>query len=129
MDRIDIHIDVPRLEYKDIISKELKEESSSAIRERVIMVREIQRKRYKGLHIYLNSQLKGKLLKKYCKLTPSAELLLRESFDKLGLSGRAYSSILRVARTISDLSHKEFLDEYDISEAIQYRSLDRDIIF
>ncbi len=128
MDRIDIHIEVPRLQYEEISGKASGEETSATIRERVINVRNIQRKRYEELpDISLNSDLYGKYIEKYCILTDGARVLLKEAFSKLGLSGRGYTSILKVARTIADLEQKDNIDEYAISEAIQYRSLDRDI--
>ena len=134
MDRIDIHVDVPRLSYEDIVGnskegkkKEVKEETSKEMKKRVMLSREMQRERYKNIpNITLNSHLKGKLIEEYCKLTHSATLLLKEAFTKLGLSGRAYTSILKVARTISDIEQKELIDEYSISEAIGYRSLDKE---
>ncbi len=130
MDRIDIHIDVPRLTYEEIskFSEKSEIESSEKIRDRVIKTREIQRRRYKDISgISLNSDLRGGLIDRFCNINQGAELLLKDAFSKLGLSGRAYTSILKVARTISDLSEKEIIDEYAISEAIQYRSLDRDV--
>ncbi len=128
MDRIDIHIEVPRLQYEEISGRASGEEPSTTIRKRVINVRNIQRERYKELpDISLNSDLYGKYIEKYCILTDGARALLKEAFSKLGLSGRGYTSILKVARTIADLEQKDDIDEYAISEAIQYRSLDRDI--
>ena len=130
MDRIDIHIDVPRLTYEEIsgFPGEDKTESSEKIRERVIKTRKIQEERYKDIQgISLNSDLRGGLIDKFCNITQGAKLLLKDAFSKLGLSGRAYTSILKVARTISDLSKKDIIDEYAISEAIQYRSLDKDV--
>ncbi len=130
MDRIDIHIDVPRLTYEEIsgFPGEGKTESSEKIRERVIKTRKIQEERYKDIQgISLNSDLRGGLIDKFCNITQGAKLLLKDAFSKLGLSGRAYTSILKVARTISDLSKKDIIDEYAISEAIQYRSLDKDV--
>ncbi len=130
MDRIDIHIDVPRLTYEELSKVSVTESdyTSEKMKERVIYARKIQEERYKDLpNVSLNSDLKGKLIEEVCKLEPKAHLLLKEAFSKLGLSGRGYTSILKVARTISDLSGKENIDEYTLSEAIQYRSLDRDI--
>ena len=135
MDRIDIHIDVPRLKYQDIRpGKNVSmEETSESIREKVIRAREIQEKRYRSLmpkmNIHLNSEIPPKYIHDFCILTESAELLLKDAFVKLGLSGRAYTSILKVSRTIADIEGKELIDDYALSEAISYRSLDREVNF
>lgn len=124
LDRIDIHIEVTPVKYEKLDS-EVDIETSKQIRERVNKARKIQYERYKQYGIYSNSELTPKLIEKYCKLDKESKMLLQNSFDKLGLSARAYSRILKVARTIADLEAKEKIEICHIAEAIQYRSLDR----
>ena len=100
-------------------------ESSYEIRKRVNKARNIQLDRYKNYSIYSNSELTPQLLARYCKLNLSCKKLLESAFDKLGLSARAYSRILKVARTIADLECSSEIEISHLSEAIQYRSLDR----
>ena len=124
LDRIDLHIEVKPVEYKKISSTE-KIETSREIRKRVNNARKIQLERYKKLNIHSNSELTPKLIEKYCKIDEPSKELLRKAFERLGLSGRAYARILKVARSIADLEGKENIDKMHIAEAIQYRSLDR----
>lgn len=125
MDRIDIQIDVPSVEYSELSSLK-KGESSATVRERVNKARKIQTERYKNLKgINSNSQLTAGMLQKYCHLDKSADSLLRNAFNALGLSARAHSKILKVARTIADLAEAENITEEHIAEAIQYRNMDR----
>ncbi len=126
LDRIDIHIEVPALPFKDI-SDDRQREKSEAIRSRIGMARGIQIKRYNESGIYCNAQIKAKHLKKYCKINDACHSLIETAVTKFGLSTRAYSRILRVSRTIADLSNEENILPEHISEAIQYRSLDRRI--
>jgi magnesium chelatase family protein len=126
LDRIDIHIEVPALPFKDI-SDDRQREKSEAIRGRIGMARGIQIKRYDESGIYCNAQIKAKHLKKYCKINDASHSLIETAVTKFGLSTRAYSRILRVSRTIADLSNEENILPEHISEAIQYRSLDRRI--
>ena len=127
LDRIDIHIEVPAVKYKDLSAKE-KSESSEKIRERVINAREIQLNRYKEIsHIYNNGDMGSKEIRQYCKLDSASEELLKMAMTKLGLSARAYDRILKVSRTIADLDQAESILPQHISEAIQYRSLDREL--
>ena len=124
LDRIDIQVEVSSVKYENLNS-DIKEESSDEIRKRVNMARNIQLKRYEGLDIYSNSELTPNLIEKFCKLDSSGKLILKQAFEKLGLSARAYGRILKVARTIADLdSSKNILDKH-LLEAIQYRSLDK----
>ena len=124
LDRIDIQVEVSSVKYENLNS-DIKEESSDEIRKRVNMARNIQLKRYEGLDIYSNSELTPNLIEKVCKLDSSGKLILKQAFEKLGLSARAYGRILKVARTIADLdSSKNILDKH-LLEAIQYRSLDK----
>lgn len=124
LDRIDIQVEVSSVKYENL-NYDIKEESSDEIRKRVNMARNIQLKRYEGLDIYSNSELTPNLIEKFCKLDSSGKLILKQAFEKLGLSARAYGRILKVARTIADLdSSKNILDKH-LLEAIQYRSLDK----
>ncbi len=124
LDRIDIHIDVPAVPYKEL-SNDYTGEKSEVIRQRVIEARNIQLKRFKDDKIFANGQMKTRHMKKYCKLTEDAHKLLDTAMQKLGLSARAYSRILKVSRTIADLDNSETIQGYHIAEAIQYRTLDR----
>ena len=127
LDRIDIHIEVPAVKFKELSAKE-HSENSEAIRERVMQAREIQLNRYGGNpHIFNNSDMGSKEVKKYCKLDSSGEELLKMAMTKLGLSARAYDRILKVSRTIADLENSLEIKPNHISEAIQYRSLDREL--
>lgn len=127
LDRIDIHIEVPAVKYKDL-SSEVRSESSSAIRERVIRAREVQYKRFAGIdHIYNNGDMGSKEVRQYCKLDQAGRDLLKMAMSKLGLSARAYDRILKVSRTIADIEGCENISPAHISEAIQYRSLDREL--
>ena len=125
LDRIDIHIEVPPIPYQDLGS-EGREEPSGAIRERVNAGREKQRQRYQGTHIFCNAQLDPKALKAFCPLDEGSRLLLRTAISRLGLSARAYDRVIKVARTIADLAGSDQIGIEHISEAIQYRSLDRE---
>ncbi|MCX7746984.1 MAG: YifB family Mg chelatase-like AAA ATPase [Clostridia bacterium] len=124
LDRIDIHIEVASVKYKELESSK-EEEKSSSIRERVNKTRKIQLERYKGLKIYSNSQLQPSMMNKFCKLDQQSKDLLKNAFEKLGLSARAYNRILKVSRTIADMEESESIKVSHLAEAIQYRSLDR----
>jgi len=127
LDRIDIHIEVPAVKYKDL-SSEVRSEPSSAIRERVIRAREVQYKRFAGIdHIYNNGDMGSKEVRQYCKLDQAGSDLLKMAMSKLGLSARAYDRILKVSRTIADIENSPNITPAHISEAIQYRSLDREL--
>ena len=125
LDRIDIHIEVESVKYSKLENENSKIETSESIRQRVNSARQIQLKRYKNYSIYSNSELTPKLISKYCKLNPQCKKILESAFEKLGLSARAYSKILKVARTISDLEASPNIEVSHIAEAIQYRNLDR----
>ena len=124
LDRLDLHIEVPPVDYNSLKSTAL-EETSEQIRARVNKAREIQNKRYKGTGITCNARLLPGMLNTYCKLSTAAEDLLKASFDRLGLSARAYDRILKVARTIADLEESENVEVGHVAQAIQFRSLDR----
>jgi magnesium chelatase family protein len=125
LDRIDIHIEVPAVPYKEL-STEYSGERSEEIRKRVITARDIQLERFRDdRRIYSNGQMKTRHIKKCCKLKPEALTLLEVAMDKLALSARAYTRILKLSRTIADLEASEEIHPHHISEAIQYRTLDR----
>jgi magnesium chelatase family protein len=127
MDRIDIHIEVPAVRYRDLTG-EASGEDSEAIKGRVNRARELQRQRFDGKRIYCNAQMTPRFLKKYCQIGEDSKALLERAIDKLGLSARAYTRILKIARTIADLEGVEAIASQHISEAIQYRSLDRTLL-
>ena len=124
MDRIDIHIEVSSVSYKELNSKE-ESEKSEDIRKRVNRARKIQQERYKDINIYSNAELSHSMIKKYCKLDDKCKSILENAFEKLGLSARAHGKILKVARTIADMEASEDIKVNHLLEAIQYRSLDR----
>ncbi|KWT79620.1 YifB family Mg chelatase-like AAA ATPase [Candidatus Magnetominusculus xianensis] len=125
LDRIDIHVDVPNVPYKEL-SAATCGESSAQIRERVNKARDRQTERFKQQDkIYSNGQMKTRHIKKYCTLTPDAQRIFDLAMERLGLSARAYSRILKVSRTIADLDASDAIMPRHISEAIQYRTLDR----
>ncbi len=124
MDRIDIHIDVPAVKIKELTG-EAQGESSEAIRERVVRARRIQLERFQGEKIYSNAQMSPRLIRKYCAIDQQSKSILENSITRLGLSARAYDRILKVSRTLADLEGKERIESQHVSEAIQYRTLDR----
>ncbi|HOJ17833.1 MAG TPA: YifB family Mg chelatase-like AAA ATPase [Ignavibacteriaceae bacterium] len=127
LDRIDIHIQVPSVKYKDL-SSDSKGEPSDTIRERVMKARHVQIRRFEGLkHIFTNADMGAREVRTYCKLDQSGSDLIKMAMNKLGLSARAYDRILKVGRTIADLEGEERILPQHISEAIQYRSLDREL--
>lgn len=124
LDRLDIHIEVPPVDYNQLSDKETGEPSAE-IRKRVNEARKIQIERFRGTDVTCNAKMTSALTRKYCVLSESASKTLELSFEKLGLSARAYDKILKVARTIADLDKSENIENKHILEAIQYRSLDR----
>ncbi len=124
LDRFDIHIEVPPVDFESISSSD-KEESSAKIRERVQAAREIQNKRFKGTGITCNAGITSELLPQVCEMTDRARETLKNVFEKMGLSARAYDRILKVARTIADMNGSEIIDKAHIAQAVQFRSLDR----
>lgn len=124
LDRIDIQIEATPVKYQKLDSEE-QTENSETIKKRVDLARKIQQERYKDCKIYSNSQLTPKLIEKYCKLDAEGKAILKSAFERLGLSARAYGRILKVARTVADLSGSINIEKNHIAEAIQYRSLDK----
>ena len=124
LDRIDIHIELPSIKYKEL-SDTKETEPSAVIKARVEKARTIQRERFKPEGIFYNAQMNTKLIKKYCALEDDAKELLKMAMTELGLSARAYDKILKVSRTIADLAESENILAEHISEAVQYRNLDR----
>lgn len=124
LDRIDIQIEVPKVEFKEIISK-LEGECSSEIRRRVIVARKIQLKRYKKKKFFSNAQMGTREVKKFCQVSSEGRELLEMAVNKLGFSARAYTRALKVARTITDLEGAEQINPSHLSEAIQYRMMDK----
>ncbi|MBI5026513.1 MAG: YifB family Mg chelatase-like AAA ATPase [Nitrospirae bacterium] len=124
LDRIDIHIEVPAVPYKEL-SKDFCGEPSVDIRNRVQRARGIQLERFKKDGIYSNAKMRSKHIKKHCSLKPEAQSIIEMAMNKLGLSARAYTRILKVSRTIADLESSADIQPHHVSEAIQYRTLDR----
>ena len=124
LDRIDIQIEVPSMSYEDL-AKTADGETSETIKARVNKARKIQHERYKNDNITSNAQLNASLLDKYCQLDESGNALMKTAFERLGLSARAHSKILKVARTIADIDGSDDIKQNHIAEAIQYRNLDR----
>ncbi|MCC6286326.1 MAG: YifB family Mg chelatase-like AAA ATPase [Chitinophagaceae bacterium] len=126
LDRIDLHVEVTPVAFSALATQKAGEDSAT-IRERVIKARDIQANRYEHTPgIYCNAQINSKMLKEICEIDGAGQQLLKAAMDKLNLSARAYDRILKVARTIADLSGSENIKTEFLAEAIQYRSLDRE---
>jgi magnesium chelatase family protein len=127
LDRIDIHIEVPSVKFKEL-SGQPTGEPSKGVRERVNVARKIQLERFKEeKNIFCNAHMESKEIRKYCPIDDDSKELLRQAITRLGLSARAYDRILKVSRTIADLEGVPNILPHHISEAIQYRSLDRNL--
>jgi magnesium chelatase family protein len=128
LDRIDLHVEVPNVPYRTMAG-EATGESSEAVRARVIAAREIQARRFAGRRkVFCNARMGPRELKQFCKLDESCHELLQMAMTQLNFSARAYDRIVKVARTIADLGHSDTIRANHISEAIQYRSLDRQLL-
>jgi len=126
LDRIDIHLEVTPVPFSELTSSRSSEKSES-VRERVVKAREIQEERFKDVTgVYANAQMGSKLLRSVCSIPAEGIQLMKTAMERLGLSARAYDRILKVSRTIADLSSSEDIKTEHLAEAIQYRSLDRD---
>lgn len=126
LDRIDIHLEVVPVPFKKL-SEQTPTEPSAAIRERVIRAREIQSLRFQESDgVFCNAQMSSKMIRQHVELDETSSTLLKNAMEKLGLSARAYDRILKVSRTIADLEGSERVESHHLSEAIQYRSLDRE---
>jgi len=124
LDRIDLHVEVPAVAYRDL-SGNYETESSAAIAARVLKARQIQQQRFHGTKVHCNAQMNARLIKKYCELDEEGHRILELAGEKLGFSARSYSRILKVARTIADLDGSASIRTPHLAEAIQYRNLDR----
>ena len=124
LDRIDLHVEVPRVPHKDLTDIK-PAESSNAIRQRVNQARKIQQQRLSSYALHANSQMQARHIRKFCKLDSAGAQLLEQVTDKLGLSARSFTRILKLARTIADLAGEEQINTQHLAEAIQYRGQDR----
>jgi magnesium chelatase family protein len=125
LDRIDIHMEVPRLNQDELLQTGGTGEPSALIRQRVITARAVQKERFSGTPLHCNAHMQARQIKQYCAVTDDVRDLLRSAITQLGLSARAYDRILKLARTIADLDGKEDIEMTHVAEAIQYRALDR----
>jgi magnesium chelatase family protein len=127
LDRIDIHIDVPAVRFKELTGSHAspEPESSASIRERVKSARARQRERFAGDELFANAQMTPRLIRRYCLIDGESERLLENAMSRLGLSARAYDRILKTSRTIADLENEERIRAPHVAEAVGYRSLDR----
>ena len=126
MDRIDIHVDVPAVKFEELRGKNVPAgDASEMIRDRVIRARDIQLKRFDGDGVFSNSAMSPKQIRTFCPLNAECEALLEHAMNRQGLSARAHDRILKVSRTIADLAGSTDIQPGHISEAINYRSLDR----
>ncbi len=122
MDRIDLHVEVAAVKYRDLEGG-ADGESSASIKKRVEAAREVQLKRFKRSSIFFNSQMSPGQIQKYCQLDTGGRQLLENAFKHLGLTARSYNRILKVSRTIADLDSSEKIKEHHIAEALQYRDV------
>nr|WP_072907878.1 ATP-binding protein [Malonomonas rubra] len=127
LDRIDLHIEVPRVPHKDLTEVE-PAESSADIRQRVTRTRQVQRERLCEFGLHTNAQMQTRHIGKFCQLDPAGEMLLEQVTCRLGLSARSYTRILKLARTIADLADEKRIKREHLAEAIQYRGFDRKMV-
>lgn len=126
LDRIDIHLDVPKVEQEKLMDEGEGGESSAEIRKRVSRARGLQQERFKNERIFANSEMTIPLLKKYCALDTTSRDIIRNAMTKLGLSARSYHKLLKVSRTIADLEGSDDIQPHHVAEAVQYRQRDRE---
>lgn len=124
LDRIDIHIEVPAVAYKEL-SSERGGTSSGQMREEVVRARALQAKRFGAGRVRYNAQMSTRQIRQYCKLDEACQELLKSSVNDMGLSARAHDKVLRVARTIADIEGSEEIQQHHLNEAVNYRMLDR----
>ena len=124
LDRFDIHVEVPPVKFDELRSDEVSE-CSAEIKKRVDAARDIQRERFKNSKTTSNSRINAAELSQFCLIDKEAEKVLRNAFEKLNMTARAYDRVLKVARTVADLEQSEIIRSYHVLEAVQYRSLDR----
>jgi len=120
LDRIDIHVEVPRVDYEKLSSDRLGE-SSASIRERVQAARERQKARFEGTDIICNSDMRVAEVRQFCKLDKAGDSLVRAAMSQLNLSARGYHRVLKLARTIADLAGSDYIQSVHLAEALQYR--------
>jgi len=125
LDRLDIHIEVPRLARDELLMTSTDGESSRSVRHRVRQAREVQTQRFAGSDIFCNAHMRPRDLKKHCQLSEEVKQFLSGAIDQLGLSARAFDRIVKLSRTIADLAGDESIDYNHVAEAMQYRGLDR----
>ena len=127
LDRIDLHVEVPAVQYQEMASNQAAE-ASSAIRERIDAARETQRRRFAGTgRTRTNARMSARQIKQFCQLAADAEGMMKMAMTELNFSARAYDRILKVARTIADLEGQPDIQAQHVAEAIQYRTLDRNL--
>lgn len=124
LDRLDIHVEVPAVEYGELTST-VSEESSESIRQRVDKARKIQQERYAGTKISCNARLTPQMVQKYCKLTPKAEETVKNAFERFSMSARSYDRLLKICRTVADLDGSELIQKSHVAAAISFRSVDK----
>jgi magnesium chelatase family protein len=127
LDRIDIHVEVPLVDFKDLTSDSLTGESSATIRQRVATARSIQVDRFKKAKLTTNSAMGAREVREHCKLDSESKDYLELAMEQMNFSARAHDRILKVARTLADLAGKENITSNEMLEAIQFRSLDRQL--
>ena len=124
LDRIDIHVEVPAVPFREIADNQSGTSSATMV-EQVTVARDIQRRRFSNLPGMCNGKMSTRQIRQFCKLVPEAETLIRQAMEEMGFSARAHDKILRVARTIADLANSEAIQPEHLHEAINFRTLDR----